>query len=187
MNKPRSVARAAIGLAVAAATLAACGSDAESTSDAKSASGGAQSIKVSMVDYKYEGLPASVKAGTSFSVTNKSTKELHEFVVIPLPETEKRAVTQLVKLPEAELGPILGAEPATVILAPPGTTEVITAVGDGTVSTPGRYIVLCAIPTGAKPQEYLDAVAAAAGKKPEGVAGGAPHFTAGMVAELKVT
>ncbi|MEQ9161428.1 MAG: hypothetical protein RLN74_01900, partial [Ilumatobacter fluminis] len=62
----------------------------------------------------------------------------------------------------------------------------IEAVGDGTLSEPGRYVLMCFIPIGADPDEYLAAVAAAGGGKPDGVAGGPPHFTAGMYAELVV-
>ena len=74
----------------------------------------------------------------------------------------------------------------TVILQPPGAPEPIVAVGDGTLTEPGRYVLMCFIPVGADPEEYMTAVAAAGGGKPEGVAGGPPHFTAGMVAELTV-
>jgi hypothetical protein len=45
--------------------------------------------------------------------------------------------------------------------------------------------VMCAIPTGVDPEEYLAAAAGAAGGPPD-VAGGPPHFTHGMAAELIV-
>ena len=94
-------------------------------------------------------------------------------------------VDELLALPPAELEATLG-EPVTVILQPPGAPEAIVAVGDGVLTEPGRYVLMCFIPIGADPDEYLAAVAAAGGGKPEGVAGGPPHFTAGMVAELVV-
>jgi hypothetical protein len=169
--------RLAIGAALAGLALAACGSD--TTTSAKP-------VTVTLADYQYKNLPKEVKAGTTFEVVNESKAELHEFVAIALPATEKRSVAELTKLPESELGPLLSAQPATVMLAQPGGAPVIKAIGDGSITTPGRYIVLCAIPTGAKPQEYLDAVAKAQGKKPEGVAGGPPHFVNGMAAELVV-
>ena len=58
------------------------------------------------------------------------------------------------------------------------------AVGDGTLQEPGRYLVICTIPTGADPAEYLAAEATSNG--PPDVEGGPPHFTHGMYAELDV-
>ena len=55
----------------------------------------------------------------------------------------------------------------------------------GTLTEPGRYLVMCSIPTGVEPAEYLRAAAAANGQKPD-VDGGPPHFTSGMFAELTV-
>ncbi|MGI8874213.1 MAG: hypothetical protein ACR2KP_07795 [Egibacteraceae bacterium] len=43
-----------------------------------------------------------------------------------------------------------------MIVAPPGEGG-FTAVGDGTLSEPCRYLLLCAIPTGADPDEYMTA------------------------------
>ncbi len=58
-------------------------------------------------------------------------------------------------------------------------------VGDGTLNEPGRYLILCAIPTGADPAEYLAAAAASNGEPPQ-VAGGAPHLAHGMIDDLIV-
>jgi hypothetical protein len=60
------------------------------------------------------------------------------------------------------------------------------AVGDGTLTEPGRYVLMCFIPTGADPDEYLSAAAASEGEAPTGVAGGPPHVVNGMYAELHV-
>ena len=76
---------------------------------------------------------------------------------------------------------------------PPGESEImglemcgeIAAVGDGTLAEPGRYVVLCLIPTGADPAEYLAAAATSDG--PPQVDGGPPHIAHGMFAELVVT
>ena len=75
---------------------------------------------------------------------------------------------------------------AMVLLAPPGSSEQIVAVGDGSLTEPGRYLVACFIPTGADPQAYLDAASSSEGGPPE-VEGGPPHFTHGMWAEVTVT
>jgi hypothetical protein len=53
------------------------------------------------------------------------------------------------------------------------------------LSEPGRYAVICAIPTGADPAEYLEAAAEAEGGPPE-VAGGPPHLAMGMYGEVTV-
>lgn len=166
---------------LAGVSLTACGSDPDVTAASN------KSVDVVAVDYAYKELPAKAKAGTQFSLVNESAKELHEFVAIRLPDAEKRPIKELVKLPEAELGALLSPKPATVIIAQPKKGAEIMPVGDGTISEPGRYIVFCAIPTGAVPQEYLDAAAKANGQKPEGVAGGPPHFVNGMYGEITIS
>ena len=77
-------------------------------------------------------------------------------------------------------------ERGAVMLQPPGAPEPVVAVGDGTLAEPGRYALMCFIPVGADPDEYMAAVQAAGGGKPGGVAGGPPHFVSGMHAELAV-
>ena len=142
-------------------------------------------IEIEAVDYAFENLPASVPAGTRLVLTNGSQAEMHELVAIRLPDDETRPVEELVQLPEAEISAIIGsAPPAAVLLAAPGG-EQIAAVGDGTLTEPGRYIVICAIPSGADPEAYLEAAAASAEGPPE-VEGGPPHFVHGMFAELTV-
>ncbi len=128
-------------------------------------------------------MPASVPAGTQLGFQNMSSTELHELVVFRL-DTDV-LLDELIAQPSAELATMLG-EPVTVMLQPPGAPEATVAVGDGTLTEPGRYILICFIPVGADPGAYMAAVAAAGGGKPEGVAGGPPHFTSGMVAELTV-
>jgi hypothetical protein len=148
------------------------------------AGGGPGAVEVSLVDYAFEGLPSSVEAGTTFTVVNESEDELHELVAFRLPDDEDRSVDELSELPPEDLVPALG-EPVTVLLAEPDGPQ-IPAVGDGTVDEPGRYAIMCFIPTGADPGEYLAAAAEAEEGPPEGVAGGPPHFVQGMRAELTV-
>jgi hypothetical protein len=71
-----------------------------------------------------------------------------------------------------------------VALAPPGEDGMFV-VGDGTITEPGRYAVICAIPVGADPEEFMAAAAEASSGPPQ-VEGGPPHFTQGMYAELVV-
>jgi hypothetical protein len=70
-----------------------------------------------------------------------------------------------------------------VLWAAPGGDQ-IPAVGDDTLADPGRYLVLCVVPTAADPGEYL---AAATSDGPPQVDGGPPHVVTGMFAELRLT
>ena len=162
--------------ALAPVALAACGDDA----DAAGVTDGV--LTVDLVDFSFGDLPDSVPAGTRLEVTNDSTGELHELAAIKLPADERRSATELIDAGLPDL--LAGGPPAAVLLAAPGG-EQIPAVGDGTLSEPGRYLILCSIPTGADPAEYLAAAAASNGEPPQ-VAGGAPHFAHGMFDELVV-
>ncbi len=86
---------------------------------------------VTAVDYRFENLPSSVKAGTTLTLRNSSPKELHEMVLVRLPDQERRSVAELVKLPESELGKLFSGEPAMVLLRAPNNGQLIKAVGDG--------------------------------------------------------
>jgi hypothetical protein len=101
---------------------------------------------------------------------------------VRLPDDETRPADEIVHTSLEDV--LAGGPPALVLLAPPGG-EPIVAVGDGTLSEPGRYLILCAIPTGADPAEYLAAAAASNGEQPQ-VEGGAPHFAHGMFDDLVV-
>ncbi len=174
--------------ALAGGLLAGCGDDdtgteAAATSTTTTALGEPDVVTVTAVDYVYEGLPASVAAGTQFRLESGSDDEIHELVAFRLPDEESRPVGELVTLPPEELLPALGSEPTTVLLVPPGG-DMIPAVGDGTLSEPGRYAIVCIIPTGADPAEYLEKAATSNG--PPDVAGGPPHISHGMFAELTV-
>lgn len=179
--------------AIAGVTLAACGDDDDTASVGDPAGAAAadaaddsdDAVEVTLVDYDFEGLPATVAAGTRFTVVNESETELHELVAFRLPDGEGRALAELLALPPEEMGPALGGEPAAVLLAAPGGPQ-IDAVGDGTMAEAGRYAILCFIPTGADPDEYLTAAAETEGGPPQGVAGGPPHFVNGMAAEVTV-
>lgn len=145
----------------------------------------AATIEVGAVDFAFEDLPDRIPAGTRLTLENRAPDELHELVAFRLDDDERRPVEELLQLPPAELGALLGAAPPrTVLLAAPGE-EQIPAVGDGTLDEPGRYLIMCSIPTGVEPATYLAAAAAAEGQQPQ-VEGGPPHFVHGMAAELIV-
>lgn len=173
----RALGRRAAALAVAVgglSTLGACGDDAGAAADGV--------LEVTMSDFHFGDLPDEVPAGTRLAIENASDVELHELVAFRLPDDERRNVDEIMATGLDEL--LSGTPPATVLLAPPGG-EQIAAVGDGTLDVPGRYLLLCAIPTGADPTEYLEAAATSDG--PPQVDGGPPHFVHGMVDELVVT
>ena len=117
------------------------------------------------------------------TITNSSEKELHKLSALPISADEDRPVDELLDLPGAELGEILRVRPSTVLTAGPGGPQV-DEVGDGTLSAPGRYVMICAVPVGLDPDEYLDALSGTG--RPPMTGGGRPHFTLGMVAELVV-
>jgi hypothetical protein len=146
-------------------------------------SGDRQAVEVVLRDYEFVGLPETVPPGTRFTVANEADSELHELVAFHLPADEDRSVDELAELAPEELVGTLG-QPVTVLLAQPGGPQ-IPAVGDGTVTQPGRYAVMCFIPTGADPQEYLQA-AEQTEEGPPQVEGGPPHFVHGMRAEFTV-
>jgi hypothetical protein len=172
MRKRTSRWAAVGGVAALALLAAACG-------------GGDDTKTVTAVDYRFDDLPSSVKAGTTLTLKNGSDKELHEMVLARLPDGETRSVEELMRLPEDQLGALFSGPPALVMFAPPGDGEPILAVGDGKLSEKGRYLVMCSIPTGADPAAFLQAAQNSSGGPPE-VAGGPPHFTHGMYGEITV-
>ena len=192
----RTLQRVRVGLLALtlAGGLAACGDDDKATTDTTAAAeqttttadapAEPETVEVTALDYEYEGLPEQVAAGTTLTLTNTSTVELHELVAFLLPDTEERSAEELLALPEAELEQLFAQGPPTaVLLAPPGGGETIQAVGDGSFSEPGRYVVICSIPTGADPEAYLNAPPS---DGPPDVPGGPPHFTMGMFGEFTV-
>jgi len=180
---------ALVGLSLATiAGLGACGDDTDDDAGADTVvtttvADEPSTATIRLVDFDFEDVPESVPAGTKLEVVNESEGELHELVAFRLADDEQRPLSELLALPQAEAMAILG-EPATVLLQAPGG-ETIPAVGDGTLAEPGRYVLMCAIPTGVDPAVYLEAAAASQGGPPQ-VEGGAPHFAHGMVAELTV-
>jgi hypothetical protein len=159
---------------------------ADSTAPHTSAHGDHPTIAVDGIDYAYENLPAEIPAGTMLTFTNQSTAEFHEMIVVRIPDEETRPVSELVQLPQEESDAIFAnSMPALVSVAPPGE-EGMPVVGDGVISEPGRYAVVCFIPIGADPQLIRDAMQSESSTPPD-LGGGPPHVTAGMYAELNVT
>lgn len=159
---------------------------ADTTAPHTSAHGDHPTIGVDGVDYGYENLPAEIEAGTTLTFTNTSDAEFHEMVVIRIPDEETRPVSELALLPQEESDAIFAnSMPALVSVAAPGE-EGMPVLGDGVISEPGRYAVVCFIPIGADPQAVMDAMQSESSTPPD-LGDGPPHVTAGMYAELNVT
>jgi hypothetical protein len=161
--------------AVAALSLSACGDDAEA---------GPRTYVVDAVDFGFEALPETIVAGSTIELTNSSPGELHELVAVRIPDDDTRSVHEILAGDPSEL--LSSGPPALVIVTPPGGEQFIP-VGDGTLTEPGRYAVLCMIPTGVDPATFLEAAAESGEGPPEIPGAGAPHIVHGMHAELTVT
>ncbi len=138
-------------------------------------------LDVTLTDFSFGELPDEVAAGTRVQIENASDTELHELVAVRLADGDNRPVDEIVT---AGLEEVLSAGPPSAVLLAAPDGEQIDAVGDGVLAEPGRYLLLCAIPTGADVQEYLGAAATSDG--PPQVDGGPPHFVNGMVDDLVV-
>jgi hypothetical protein len=142
-------------------------------------------LTITARDYAYVGLPATVAAGSTVKLVNASKDEFHEAIVFRVPDTEKRPLDALVHLPQAQLQQLIG-QPAGVLVSLPGQPG-FAPNGPVVLKTPGRYVVMCFVPKGANPQQYLAAAAQAHGGPVTGVPGGPPHFVLGMYGQINVT
>jgi hypothetical protein len=124
-------------------------------------------VDVSAVDYGYEGVPATLPAGTtSFVMVNDSAAgEAHEFSLVKLSDDTDLTLEDLLELPEAEAEQHIERF-AGGVFAPAGA-----AAGTATELTPGRWAYVCFIPVGT--------VDGAEGTGP-------PHFVEGMAGEFTV-
>lgn len=191
-NHATTFARGAAAFALVLA-LSACGDDdgegatADTSGDATPVAAAEvvapDTVEIGADDFEFTDVPATMAAGTELTLRNDAATELHELVAFRLDDDETRSLDEIMALPPEEMQALLG-EPATVILTPPGSDESVTAVGDGTLAEPGRYILSCFIPTGVDPDEYLSAAATSDG--PPEVGDGPPHIVHGMYAEVEV-
>ena len=201
--------RAVAAMTALAALTAACGDDdddattddteTEDTSDNpaldtggddEGATGGG-AVEVTAVDYAFEGLPDEIEVGTTVGLTNSSAAEVHEMVAFLIPEAEERSAEELLELTEEELGQAFGGAPApafVVVAMPEGEGQVaVPPGGNAQFTSPGRYLVMCAIPVGADPAVYQAALESGSQEPPQVPNAGPPHFTQGMFAEVTVS
>ena len=174
--------------ALAVIAGAACGDDDASTVDTATAAD-RQAVTIELSDYAFQGVPRTITSGTSITITNKSANEAHELTAFRLPDTETRSLTELQALPPDQFGALIAGAPALAIAARPNEDGELF-LGDGTLPEPGRYLLVCFIPTGADPDQVMTAIRAAAADPnagPPQIDGGPPHLSAGMIAEVVVT
>lgn len=141
-------------------------------------------VLITGADYEFRNVPETAEVGTELALTNVSEEEVHEIVLLKVADDEKRPLNELLALPEDERNALAVFQGVTVAF--PGEDAVFTD-GSMTLNEPGRYVLICSIPTGADPQAYRDAVADPDAQGPPDVEGGPPHLVNGMVAEIEVT
>ena len=181
---------------IGALTFAACGDDGDDAADAAApettsaptdttAHADHPSVVVDGIDYGFEHLPDEVPAGTMLTFRNTSDEEFHEMVVMRVPDEETRSVGQLAALPPEEADAIFAdVMPTLVSVAAPGE-EGMPVVGDGMVTEPGRYAVVCFIPVGADPEAVVAAMQTESSTPPD-LGDGPPHVSQGMYGEFTV-
>lgn len=158
------------------------------SADASSTSAAATgpTIEVELRDGAFVGLPAEVEVGTTIRAVNTSSTEMHEFLAIRLPDGEDRTSEEIVALPEDELLALLGAAvPDVLRVALPGEPE-LEGVGDAVFEEPGRYLVICTVPTGADPAVLIESDRYTTGRWPERYADAAPHYARGEHTDVLV-
>lgn len=122
---------------------------------------GYDEVDVTAVDYRFEGLPETVDAGTvGFKLTNEGT-EPHVLILYRFNDGDTMALGDVLALPEDQM--VQHGSVAAAAFAEAGGWGASFAELE-----PGRYGAFCPIPVG-------------------GAEEGAPHFTQGMTAEFEVT
>lgn len=140
-------------------------------------------VEITAVDYEFEDVPESVASGTELTLTNASTEEVHEMVVFRVDDDQTMSLDEIVQTAaeESDGPPPEWLQFAGVGVALPGETG-FAPEGPVVLEEPGRYLLLCFIPTGADPAAFEDTEAT---EVPQ-VEGGPPHVAEGMAAELMV-
>lgn len=163
--------------------------DTTTTTEGDAGDGEGAQVTIGAVDYEYTDVPEVVEAGTELILDNQSEGEVHEILAFRLSDDETRSMDELVQLPEEELTAVLGGPPIAAV-APPGAQSSASPAPPAIVEDPGRYALVCFIPTGAPPDEVMAAVQefveGGAQGEPDYPETGPPHIVQGMYAELTV-
>lgn len=181
--------------------LAACGGNVEDAVEDGTVPGGTaatetavpetvaegDTIEVTAQDYVFNGVPEMVAPETEFTLTNASTEEAHEIVIVRIADEETRSLEELLELSEEESEEV--TEFQGVLVALPGE-EGTSPMGEGdsiAVTEPGRYAVVCFIPEGADPAVVEEAMASSdESDEPPPLGDGPPHAFLGMATEFSV-
>jgi hypothetical protein len=125
---------------------------------------GFEQVRVTALDYKFEGIPPTLPARTvAFTLSNQGA-EPHELDVYRINEGVPQPFQQLALLPEAQRNAVLTSVGAVPTNPGSAATEFMTLI-------PGRYGVACPVPQGSTPTA-------------DGT--GPPHAALGMIAEFTV-
>lgn len=126
-----------------------------------------RSVAVTAVDFAFEADLDGLEAGqVAFDFSNDGT-EVHELALIRINDDITETIEELLALPEDEA--MTKTSFIGVSFVAPGESKTMYADLD-----PGRYAVVCFIPTGSTSLEAAE------------TADGPPHFTHGMVTEFTV-
>jgi len=124
-----------------------------------------ETIDVTAAEYQFTGLPEDLDAGYYIVNFTNDGNELHELVAVRINDDVTLSVEELLALPEEEADTMIQFMSAA--FAAPGDTTVASL----NLVEPGRYAVVCFVPTGTT----MDA---------EGT--GPPHAMEGMTQEMTV-
>lgn len=127
---------------------------------------GYERVDVTAVDYAFEGVPATLPAGTTTFVFSNEGEEMHEMLMVRFKDP-KTTIEDLMELSDKEAQSKLDFLGAS--FGPPGTTDV-----ESKELAPGKYALLCFVPVGSTSEK--------AARK----ADGPPHVARGMSAEFTV-
>ena len=194
-GRARGLVLSVVAVLALAVGAAACSDDSGDSGDTESAEdtiattapaettttteAGPTTVEVTAADYAFAGVPETVAAGSTIALTTEAGGEPHEVVAALLPADETRPADELVALPDAEIGMLFAEEPALVTIAMPGTTDTPgPVVGDGALTEPGRYLLLCTFPQGTTVEDVENSTGPLQGDD--------PHYTLGMFSELTV-
>ena len=119
------------------------------------------------IDYGFQGIPATLPAGTTIVTLNNQSSggEFHELTIARINDGVTDTVEQILAMSDTDAA-------ARVVLGASASAEV-GEIGGATIDlVPGRYLYACFVPMGSVGAQ-------------EGT--GDPHYTAGMFGEFTVT
>jgi uncharacterized cupredoxin-like copper-binding protein len=153
------------GLVVALAACSGSGSSATTSASASAAASGASAasgptIAVTGSDYKFEGLPTEVAAGTQLSFKNTASDEDHMLIVVRKNADATKELEDLLKNGTSDEQQSMTTQVGQLEAAPGQA-----ASGTIKLDQPGQYLALCPIPVGSMSGPASDAM---------------PHYMKGM-------